>query len=478
MANDAPLLASLVGGRRLEGGPPRDVRNPFDGSVVARLSCADGAVVEQALTTASAGARRMAASSSHERSEILTRASRLLEERKDAVALDLCLEAGKPIRDARAEVERCILTLKACGAEALAPRGELLALDASKATLGRMGLTKRYPLGVVTAISPFNFPLNLPAHKVGPALAAGNAVILKPAPRTPRSADHLVKVLLEAGCPDEALTLDHADPDAVAPLVEDPRVRMVSFTGSAAVGWDVKARAVKKRVTLELGGNAAAIVHADADLDHAVARCVAGSFTYAGQVCIRSQRIFVHDSLLTAFADRFAAKAAALRRGDPRDEKTEIGPMIDAAAAARAHAWVREAVDAGAGQILGGAPDGAFLPPTILTGVPRRCKAYAEEIFAPVVTLEGYETLDDAFDAVNASRFGLQAGIFTNELSAVMRAFEALEVGGVVHDDVPMFRSDVMPYGGVKESGFGREGVRYAIEDMSEPRILVVRTRR
>jgi glyceraldehyde-3-phosphate dehydrogenase (NADP+) len=284
--------------------------------------------------------------------------------------------------------------------------------------------------------------------------------------------------LLEAGCPADGLTLVHADPNVLTPLVEDPRVRMVSFTGSAAVGWSVKARAVKKKVTLELGGNAAAIVHADADLDFAVARCTAGSFAYAGQVCIRSQRILVHRSLWKDFTESFAARAAALRRGDPRDEATELGPMIDEASASRADAWVREAVQAGAARILGGPPDGAFFPPTILTRVPPHCKAYAEEIFAPVVVLEEYDSLDDAFARVNASRFGLQAGIFTNELSALMRAFEALEVGGVVHDDVPMFRSDVMPYGGVKDSGFGREGVRFAIEDMTEPRLLVVRTRR
>jgi glyceraldehyde-3-phosphate dehydrogenase (NADP+) len=341
--------------------------------------------------------------------------------------------------------------------------------------VGRFGITRRFPLGVVTAISPFNFPLNLPAHKVGPALAAGNAVILKPAPRTPLSAFHLAEVLFEAGLPPEALSIVPGEPPVIDPLIEDRRVAMVSFTGSAAVGWQIKARAHKKKVTLELGGNAAAIVHADADPDAAIARCVAGSFTYAGQVCIRSQRLLVHRAILQRFTEGFVAKASALKVGNPIEEPTELGTMIDAAAAARAWSWVREALAGGAKLLLGSEPRGALFPPAVLAGVPREAKAYGEEIFAPVVTLESYESLDDALARAADSRYGLQAGLFTNDVASLWRAFERLPVGALIHNDVPMFRSDLMPYGGVKDSGFGREGVRYAVEDMTEPRLLVLR---
>jgi glyceraldehyde-3-phosphate dehydrogenase (NADP+) len=449
--------------------------NPFDGSASTTFEPAVAANVDEALAAAARGARAMASLPAHRRQEILGRAAALLEERREDVARDLVREAGKPIRDARVEVDRCVVTLRTSGEEAARILGEVLPLDATKNGVGRFGVTRRFPIGVVTAISPFNFPLNLPAHKVGPALAAGNSVILKPAPRTPICGFHLAAILHEAGLPPEALSVLPGDPPVIDPLIDDPRVAMVSFTGSAAVGWQIKARAHKKKVTLELGGNAAAIVHADAHRATALARCIAGSFTYAGQVCIRSQRLLVHESIYGGFARELAARAAALKVGNPMDESTDLGPMIDAAAAARAWGWVEEAVGAGAKLLLGKPPAGSLLSPVILERVPRDARASREEIFAPVVTLEPYSSLDDALESVDASRYGLQAGIFTNDVGVVWRAFERLSVGAVIHNDVPMFRSDPMPYGGVKDSGFGREGVRYAILDMTEPRLLVLR---
>lgn len=447
----------------------------WNGELLARVDDADEAAVEKAIATAVKGAATMAAMPAHQRAAILESAAALLAKRADAVAEILCREAAKPMRDARSEVARCVITLKTAGEEAKRIHGEYLGLDAVTSGTGRHGITRRFPIGIVSAISPFNFPLNLPAHKVAPALAAGNAVLLKPAPRAPLSSFELVNILFEAGCPKEALAVLPGEPPAIDPLITDPRIAMVSFTGSAAVGWKIKERAAKKKVTLELGGNAAVVVHSDADLERAAARCVAGSFTYAGQVCIRSQRILVHKSARAEFTDRFLQQIAKLKIGDPLDEATELGPMIDAAAAARAWSWVGEAVAAGAKLITGAAPNGAWMQPAVLANTPRGCRARDEEIFAPVVAIDEYASFDDALDLVNDSRYGLQAGIFTNNISLLFRAFERLAVGAVIHNDVPMFRVDPMPYGGIKDSGFGREGLRHAIEDMTELRLLVVR---
>lgn len=385
------------------------------------------------------------------------------------------MEAGKPIRDARIEVGRCVTTLRTAAAEARRPGGEWIPLDGAPNGAGRTGLARRFPVGIVTAISPFNFPLNLPAHKVAPALAAGNAVILKPAPRTPLSAFALAEILLASGCPAEAISVIPGDPPVIDPLITDPRIAMVSFTGSAAVGWKIKERCGRKKVALELGGNAGAIVHADADPNFAAARCAAGSFTFSGQVCIRAQRIFVHESVYSAFFDAFLSRARSLTIGDPALETTDLGPMIDAAAAARAWQWVEEAVARGANLELGAPPRRALLGPVVLTKAPTDCRASCEEIFAPVTTLERYSSFDDALDRLDASRYGLQAGIFTNRVDLLFRAFERLHVGAVIHNDSPMFRADPMPYGGIRDSGFGREGVRYAMEEMSELRLLAFR---
>ncbi|HKE01415.1 MAG TPA: aldehyde dehydrogenase family protein [Planctomycetota bacterium] len=469
------VRSPLVAGKAAAGGAPRSIVHPHDGSRVATVADSTRATVEAALAAAERGAAVMRSLTSHERATILERATERLAGRAEELARTIALEAGKPLRDARVEAARCATTFRTAAEEARRIGGEVLPIDAVASGRGRTGITRRFPIGIVTAITPFNFPLNLAAHKVAPALAAGNSVCLKPAPRTPLSAFALADALLEAGCPREAISVLPGEPPAIDPLIDDPRVAMVSFTGSAAVGWSIPARAPRKRITLELGGNAAALVHRDADVDFAAERCVAGAFTYAGQVCIRAQRLLVHEEVAPRFVDAFVARAKALRRGAPLDEATEIGPMIDAAAAARAASWVDEALSRGADRVIGGPPEGAWFPPTVLRRVPPDAKASCEEIFAPVVTLETYRELDDAVARADRSRFGLQAGLFTNDLAGLLRAFERLHVGALVHNDVPMFRADPMPYGGVKDSGLGREGLRAAIESMTELRLLVLR---
>ncbi len=473
-------MTKLVRDPRVCGGGPfegrtRDVKSPWDDSVVGTVRSATRGDVDAALRAAERGAAAMAAMPSHARAAILEGSARLVELRREDLARTIAREAGKPILDARVEVDRCVVTLRTGAEEAKRIGGEVLPLDSVANGTGRLGLLRRFPVGIVSAITPFNFPLNLAAHKVAPALASGNAVLLKPAPRTPLSAFALADVLLESGCPEEAIAVLPGDPPEIDALVEDPRVGAVSFTGSARVGWDIKRRAPSKRVTLELGGNAAAIVHADADLEAAVARCVAGAFAYSGQVCIRAQRLLLHESIADPFLDAFLAQARALRRGDPLDETTRLGPMIDAASARRAREWVEEALARGAKELLGGPPEVAMLPPTVLRDVQPGCRARDEEIFAPVVAVETYRDLDDALDRAGSTRYGLQAGLFTNDLRGVLRAWERLRVGALVHNDVPAFRTDPMPYGGVKESGHGREGLRWAIEEMTELRLLVLR---
>lgn len=479
MRNSLPMansvFSSLVAGARRPGGSRRAVLHPGDGSWVADVEDAREQDVEAALAAAVHGARAMARLTACERAQILRRTASAVADRADALARGIALEAGKPVRDARIEVSRCEVTFRTAAEEASRLGGEVIPIDAAPNGAGRLGIVRRFPVGIITAITPFNFPLNLAAHKVAPALASGNAVILKPAPRTPLSAFALAEILLDCGCPPEAIAVTPGVPPVIDPLIEDPRVSMVSFTGSAQVGWELRRRAPKKKVTLELGGNAAVIIHSDADLGAAVARCTAGAFTYSGQVCIRSQRILLHEAVAERFLAAFLARGAALRMGSPLEESTDLGPMIDAAAASRAASWVAEAIEAGARRLLGGEPRGSYFPPTVLTDVPRTCRAYAEEIFAPVVTVETYSSLEEALAIADDSKYGLQAGIFTNDLAAVLRAHERLTVGALIHNDVPMFRADPMPYGGVRESGIGREGLRYAMEEMTEPRLLVLR---
>jgi acyl-CoA reductase-like NAD-dependent aldehyde dehydrogenase len=384
------------------------------------------------------------------------------------------MEAGKPIRDALVEVDRASLTFRLGAEEAERLGGEVIPLDLMASSKGRIGITRRYPAGPVAAISPFNFPLNLAAHKLAPAIAAGCSIVLKPPSKDPLTMLTVAEIVEEAGAPAGSVSILPMSRALGDRLVADDRFAVLSFTGSPAVGWPMKARAGRKKVVLELGGNAAVIVDRTANLAWAVNRITVGSFAYAGQVCISVQRIFVHDDIFDAFVERFRAAAGTLRLGDPLDAETDLGPMVDAKAAARTQAWVDEAVAAGARVLLGGHADGTFFPPTILVDVPLNAKVCTEEAFAPLVVLARFSDFDAAVAQANDSRFGLQAGVFTNDLGNALRAFDGLEVGGVILNDVPTYRIDNMPYGGVKDSGLGREGLRYAIEDMTEIRILVV----
>jgi glyceraldehyde-3-phosphate dehydrogenase (NADP+) len=389
----------------------------------------------------------------------------------------MALEAGKPIKTARAEVERAVFTFAVAAEEATRIGGEWLPLDWQASTAGRAAIVRRFSLGPILAITPFNFPLNLVAHKVAPAIAAGCTIVLKPAPQTPFCALLLAEIVEGAGWPAGALNvLPLAIPEAER-LVTDDRLKLLTFTGSGAVGWALKQKAGKKKVALELGGNAGVVVHSDYDVDYAAARCVVGGFSYAGQSCISVQRIFVQRSVEQQFLAKLVDGVKKLKIGDPLDEATDVGPMISEDAALRADAWVKEAIAGGAKALTGAVRHGPLFEPTVLAHTRADMKVNCQEVFAPVVVVEPYYDFADAIRRVNESPYGLQAGVFTRDAKLLFTAFEELEVGGVIAGDMSSFRIDHMPYGGVKESGIGREGLRYAIEEMTEPRILVLNLR-
>lgn len=411
---------------------------------------------------------------SFERSGILRRIAAGIEGNRAELGELLAREAGKPIADSLTEVDRTSFTFRYAGEEAERITGELIPLDVISSSRGKWAVTRRVPIGPIAGISPFNVPLSLSAHKLAPAIAAGNTIVLKPDSRVALTLLLLARIMVDAGVPEGAVSVLPMDVDIADAMVTDPRFRLLSFTGSARVGWDMKARAGVKNVVLELGGDGAVIVAADADLDRVIKRVLVGSFKYAGQICISVQRIFVHESLAAEFTERLVAGAAALTVGPPLDPTSEIGPMISEAAAARMLETVAEAVKAGANLLVGGHRDGAYVEPTILDSVPAEVTLSTEEAFAPVVFIEPFSSLDDAIARVNESRYGLQAGVFTSNLSAIWTAFDDLDVGGVIINDVPTYRADHMPYGGTKDSGIGREGIRYAIEHMTELRTLVI----
>ena len=410
----------------------------------------------------------------YERAATLRNISAGIRARREELGRLIALEAGKPIRDALVEVDRATLTFRLGAEEAERIGGELMPLDLMASSKGRVGITRRFPAGPVAAISPFNFPLNLAAHKLAPAIAAGCSIVLKPPSKDPLTMLTVAEIVEEAGAPAGSVSILPMSRELGDRLVADDRFRLLTFTGSPAVGWGMKARAGKKKVVLELGGNAGAIVDRTADLDWAVRRITVGAFSYSGQVCISVQRLFVHDDVFDAFVERFTAAAGTLRLGDPLDPETDLGPMVDAKAAQRTQEWVEEAVAMGGRVLQGGKADGTFFPPTILADTPVEAKVCSDEAFAPVVVLFRFSDFGDAVRRVNASYFGLQAGVFTNDLANAFSAFNELEVGGVILNDIPTYRIDHMPYGGVKDSGLGREGLRHAIEDMTEIRILVV----
>jgi len=468
-----PLRGPFIRGSSRLTGMVTDVRSPQTGEVVTRVRQAGRQDVLEAIEAAVEGFARTRRMASHERAGILARIADNLSRRGEELARVLALEAGKPLKAGTVEVQRCAHTFRHAAEEAGRIGGEVIPMDVVSWGEGRTAITRRFPLGVIAAITPFNFPLNLAAHKIAPALAAGNSVILKPASQTPSPAILLAECAAEAGAPTGAVNVVPCSAADAEPLVTDERIKMLTFTGSSAVGWDLKRRAGKKRVTLELGGNAAAIVCADCDLDQAAGRVVSGGFSYAGQSCISVQRVLVASRCQEDFLGRLLPMVKALKVGDPLDEATDVGPMISRAEAERVEGWIGEAVAGGATVLTGGTREGSIVHPTVLAGTRPDMKVNCREVFAPVVTITPFDSLDSALAVVNDSVFGLQAGIFTRESEAAWRAFETLEVGGVMVNDVPTWRVDHMPYGGLKDSGLGREGLRWAIEEMTELRLMV-----
>ena len=464
----------LVGGHFVEGESFAEVRAPWDGRVLGHVAQASPAQAEQALAFATSRRSVLASTSAGKRRQVLQHIVEGLERRRVDFIDTIVHEAGKPVSAARAEVARAIETFTLAAAELSRFGGETVPVDLFPGAEGTTAEVRRVPAGVVMGLMPFNFPLNLGAHKVAPALAVGAPIIIKPPPQAPSAMLLLGELVLEAGADAGAVQVLPCSVDVAEPLATDARVRVLSFTGSAKVGWHLKAKA-RGKVLLELGGNAAAIVRPDAQVDAAAKKLALGAFVNAGQVCIKVQRIVVEAPVWERFVEAFLREVDRLGVGNPADEATVVGPLIDEANARRVDAWVDEAVARGATVLRRGTRAGAVVPPIVLTDVPRDAAVYAEEVFGPVVVLERVASFDDALVAVNASRYGLQAALFTNELSAVRRAFAELEVGGLVVNDAPSFRSDNMPYGGVKDSGLGREGVRYAMHDFTEERVLVLR---
>jgi len=451
------------------------IRAPHDGSEVGVVSLAEPEEVRSALNANVAAARACRTMPAYERAAALRRvADGLVSERTD-LARTLALEAGKPIAQARLELDRAISVFRDAAEEATRISGEMLPADSVPAGAGRIGLTRRFPLSPIAAITPFNFPVLLAAHKIAPAMACGATLTLKPPPQDPLTTLRLGELVRASGYPAGGINVVPCHVEVAQILIEDPRVRLITFTGSAKAGWAIRAKAGTKRVALELGGNAAVIIEPDADLAWAATRCAAGGFTYAGQSCISTQRIYVHESVYTQFIDDFVQRVGQLKVGDVLDEKTDVGPMISLDAAERVERWIGEAKAGGAEIALGGKRKGQFLEPTVLLHTTPEMKVNCEEVFAPLVTVTPYGKLDAAVAAANASPYGLQAGVFTTNLQTMFRLHAELDVGAVNGNDIPGFRVDRLPYGGAKASGLGREGVRYAIEEMTELRLLTLK---
>ena len=463
----------LLDGQWIETGEWVEVASPFDGSLVARVAKAGAAEARAAVDAAERAMREPLPA--HKRAEILVRVAGALGKRADEVARQITAEAGKPLKAARVEVARAMSTFTMAAVEARTLAGEMVPMDASQAGEGKLAFTQRIPIGVVGAISPFNFPLNLVAHKIAPALAAGCAVVLKPASQTPLSALLLAELEHEAGLPPGWLNVLVGPASEIGDvLVEDERVTLITFTGSAGVGWKLRERAPRKRVNLELGNATPVIVEADADVEDAAARCAANAFSFAGQSCISVQRIYVQRDAYDAFRAAFVPRVEALVTGDPSDEATDVGPLISPSERDRVLTWIEEAREGGATILTGGRLEGDLLLPTVVEGPASDAKLSCDEAFGPVCTLQPYDTLDEAIDAANATRYGLQAGVFTSSLRTALEASRRLEFGGVTVNEAPTFRADQMPYGGVKDSGNTREGPAWAVREMTEERLVVV----
>ncbi|WP_395107229.1 aldehyde dehydrogenase family protein [Actinomadura sp. SCN-SB] len=463
-----------LAGRPATGDEELTVTHPYDGRVVGTAAVPTPEQVEEAVAAAHAVRREAAALPLHVRADALTHVSRRLAERSEEIARLITGENGKPLLWARGEVTRAVATFRFAAEEARRWSGTTQRLDTDPGAVGRMAYIARVPRGPVLGISPFNFPLNLAAHKIAPAIAVGTPIVLKPAPATPLSALLLGELLAETDLPEGMFSVLTVPNDRAGGLVEDPRLPIVSFTGSVPVGWSIRDQVPRKHVTLELGGNGAAVVLPDADLDWAASRIGLFSNYQAGQSCIAVQRVYVDRSVYETFLPKLVEAVNGLVTGDPWDDKTQVGPLVSQDAAERVESWVNEAVEAGAKVLTGGTRDGASYAPTVLADVPADAKVQNLEVFGPVMLVEPVDGVDEAFEKVNASSFGLQAGVFTRDLDLAFRAHRELEVGGVVIGDVPSYRADQMPYGGVKESGVGREGLLYAMTDYTEEKIMVL----
>ena len=469
--------AFLIGGEWQTSKETLDVRFPFNDELFTRIYLGSETDMERAIVTAQKGFTKTRKLTSYQRSTILYQLLEQMEKRTDELVNVLVMEGGKSLNVAQGEVTRAKETIRVSAEEAKRVGGELVPIDWTEAGAGRLGFMRRFPLGVIGCISPFNYPLNLSCHKIGPAIAAGNSIILKPASATPVSALLLGEMLLETDYPREAINVLPCRNQIAQRLATDDRIAFITFTGSSEVGWHLKAISGHKRVTMELGGNAAAIVHEDADLEYAVSRITNGAMANAGQNCISVQRVYLHRPIYDQVLKMIVDKIATLKVGDPRDADTVIGPMITKTAAKEAYQKVQDAVAQGAKIAFGGKLDGAFLYPTVLTETTPEMQVNSTEMFAPTITVTPYDTWEEALHLANTTDFGLQSGIFTQDINRIMQAYEEIEVGGLQVNDVSTFRVDQMPYGGVKNSGSGREGPKYAIEEMTEPKLIVLNLR-
>lgn len=465
-----------LGGKWTQGAESIAVRAPFDGRLLAEVSSADRDQCEQSIEHGAQAAKQMRQLSRGEIGAALRSIAAGISRRLDEFAETIALEAAKPLKTARGEVERSIGTFELAAEEARRFVGEVVPIDAQTVGANRFAWTERIPRGLIYGITPFNFPLNLVAHKAAPALASKNTIIIKPSPKTPLTALLLAEVFAECGLPKSALQVVPMNTALIDEIYRADEIKMISFTGSAEIGWQLKAKAGKKTVALELGGNAPVIIDETADIEKSVERTVFGAFTHAGQVCISVQRVLLHEKIADEWTSKFVERTKKLQIGCPLDEKTDLSAMISIEAAQNIENLIGEAAENGAKILCGGKRDGAILPPTILTGVDAEMRVVSEEVFAPLVCIQHFTDFDEAINLANSTKYGLQAGVFTKDLAQTRKAADALEYGGVMINDVPTFRADNMPYGGVKDSGFGREGVRYAMEEMSETRVIVVNT--
>jgi glyceraldehyde-3-phosphate dehydrogenase (NADP+) len=463
-----------LAGQWVESDVPLDVINPYNGEAVGCTWLASADQLEQAIVAAQKAFEVTRNQPVFERVKILDALASKMRQHRDEIAALIALEAGKPIRDAEVETDRGVFTVQVASEEAKRIEGDVVPLDLLPSSKGRFGIVRRFPIGPIAGISPFNFPLNLALHKVAPAIATGNPIVLKPPTKDPLVMLFIARLLDEIGIEPGSLSVLPMSREVGNAMVEDDRFKLLSFTGSPDVGWEMKRDAGMKKVVLELGGNAGVIVDEDSDLAFAAQRVRVGAFAYAGQVCISVQRVFIHEKVYDDFVQALVSETARVKAGDPLDRETDLGPMIDDKAAARSQKWIEDAVAAGANVLTGGKAEGRFMQPTIIENAPRESFVCSREAFAPLVTVFKVPTFGKAVEAVNDSIYGLQAGVFTNNLERALYAFENIEAGGVVLNDVPTYRIDHMPYGGVKSSGLSREGIRYAIEDMTEMRLLVV----